>query len=200
MTGEMTFSILVPSIPSRFDRLRGLVDKLVGQAAEFPGVEVLCWMDNKRRSIGHKRQDLVDAAQGEFFAFVDDDDDVPEDYVGTAVEHIRGHADADLFTTDQQCYYNGEPFRVMFTLGAGDDPMRRLPDGRWADLVREPVHCCLWRRAIVAAARFPDIGYHEDTRWAEQARKLVKHTVHIPKVMHVYRYDDLTSEGHDWHG
>jgi len=39
------------------------------------------FMDNKMRTIGHKRANLVADALGEYLAFVDDDDDVPAYYV-----------------------------------------------------------------------------------------------------------------------
>ena len=76
-------SILIPSIPSRIqDRMIPLYHKLQEQIRKLDNpkdVELLCVIDNKRRSIGYKRESLVYIARGNYLAFVDDDDD-NEDY------------------------------------------------------------------------------------------------------------------------
>ena len=55
---EILLSILIPSIPSRFEMVRALVEKLELQIGDLP-VEILVFLDNKRRSIGMKRDALV---------------------------------------------------------------------------------------------------------------------------------------------
>ena len=45
-------------------------------------VEVLTELDDGTRSIGEKRNALVESAGGEYVCFVDDDDMVSSDYVG----------------------------------------------------------------------------------------------------------------------
>ena len=76
----ITLSILIPSIPSRFDRMTKLYDKLMKQVQDKP-VEILCLIDNKKRSIGLKRDALVQSCKGAYLAFVDDDDDISSDYI-----------------------------------------------------------------------------------------------------------------------
>lgn len=197
---DIAFSVLVPAIPSRWEPLGALVRNLCGQAAGHDGAEILVWMDNKRRSIGCKRDDLVQAAHGEYLAFVDDDDGVPDDYVETALNQIAANPGTDVFTFEQSCWYNGlGPFTVTFGLGNPDEEMHLRPEGgNYADIRRAAGHSCIWRAEIAKSVRFEDWGYFEDTQWAEQLRKRAEREVFIPRVMHLYRYDDLVSEGHDW--
>jgi len=189
---EILLTILIPSITTRTKRLGKLLRKLDAQAEDQP-VELLCYIDNKVRSIGHKRNDLVRDAQGTFIAFVDDDDDVPDHYVATALEYIRMNPDADVFAIKQECYYNGEgPFYVEFGTEYANDEMHRSPDGRWADLRRYISHICIWSSELAKVVPFPDTSYAEDTEWAEEAAKHGQREVRIPEVMYVYEYDDLS--------
>ena len=179
-----------------------MVRKLDAQVAARDDVEILVWLDNKRRSIGRKRDDLVQAAQGSFLAFVDDDDDVPDDYVKMAVEWTATQPGADVFTFDQHCWYNGlGPFTVSFGLGYPDEEMALLPQGgNYRNIRRAAGHSCIWCASLAKAVRFEDESYFEDTNWAAKLREMAKVEVRIPAVMHLYRYDDLVSEGHDWEG
>ena len=47
-------SILTPAVPSRWDRLMKLSDELIAQIGTKP-VEHLVFLDNKRRTVGEKR-------------------------------------------------------------------------------------------------------------------------------------------------
>ena len=49
-----------------------MIDNLSKQAEGKP-VEVLWLGDNYQRTVGAKRNALIDLAQGEYFAFVDDE-------------------------------------------------------------------------------------------------------------------------------
>ena len=189
---DTLLSVLIPSITTRTKRLGKLLRKLDAQAEGQP-IEVLCYVDNKVRSIGHKRNDLVRDAQGRFIAFVDDDDDVPDHYVSTALQYIRAGMDTDVFAIRQECYYNGEgPFFVEFGTDYANDEMHRNSDGRWANLKRYISHICIWRSELAKSVPFPDKSYFEDAEWAAEAAKRIQHEVRITEVMYVYEYDDLS--------
>lgn len=188
-------SILVPTIPSRARKRDKLMRKLLAQAGGDERVEVIVLEDNKRRSIGRKRDDLIHLAQGRFLTFVDDDDDVADGYIKIALTAIETNPDADVFSSQQECWQNGEgPFYVEFSLDHEDEPMRRLANGRWADLKRSLSHVCIWRADLAKSVRMPDKNYFEHTEWSAEASRLVEKQAVIPEVMHVYVYDNLISE------
>ena len=80
----MILSILTPTIPGREKQLQALQQKIEGQIGGQP-VEHLILSDNRKRSIGAKRQALVNIARGQYIAFVDDDDDIADSYVAELV-------------------------------------------------------------------------------------------------------------------
>ncbi len=184
-------SILTPSVWSRAAQTNALREKIEAQIAELnlPGaVEHLVLLDNRARSIGLKRQSLLDAARGEFIAFVDDDDDVSADYVGSLVTAILTAPEADVITFEQAAIYNGKPFTVVFQAGAKDEKLildgpddQRITRGAW--------HVCAWRRSKVRHCQFLDSNYGEDFTWVAQARLHAQRGHHIPRILHTYRHD-----------
>lgn len=188
-------SILTPSVWSRHAQADALRRKIEAQSAELnlPGaVEHLVLLDNRARSIGLKRQALAESARGRFIAFVDDDDDVSEDYVGSLVTTTLTAPEAEVITFEQESTYNGKPFQVVFKLGAKDEKL--ILDGPDDQrLTRGPWHVCAWRREKVKHCQFLDSNYGEDFAWVQQARLAVSRAHHIPRILHTYRHDTATT-------
>ena len=177
----MKLSILTPTVPERAEQLAALTEKLAKQIGSLP-VEHLVFGDNRRRSIGQKRQALLSAALGDYIAFVDDDDDVSDDYVASILEATQ--TQPDCITFEQAATYNGQSSRVIFGGRNNDEPFQ--PGG---DTLRGPWHVCAWRRRLVADCWFGPINYSEDAIWCAQARRRVKSFAHIPRILHHYRHD-----------
>jgi glycosyltransferase involved in cell wall biosynthesis len=149
-------------------------------------VEHLVFCDNRMRTIGAKRQALVDIALGDYIAFVDDDDDIGDDYVSRILEATM--TGADVITFRQRAIWNNQESEVHFGLNNHDGPF--APGGI---TLRAPWHVCAWRRSVVAGCLFGESNYGEDLDWCLQARRRVKTGIHIPHVIHTYRHDEKTS-------
>ncbi len=78
----MKWSILVPSVVTRPQLLKRLIDRLAPQVMPFKGeVEVVVFWNNFERQLGELRQLMLADALGEYVNFIDDDDLVVENYV-----------------------------------------------------------------------------------------------------------------------
>lgn len=184
-----TLSILTPTIPGRESQLKTLHQKICSQARRANAedrVEHLILSDNRMRSIGGKRQALLDIARGEYVAFVDDDDDINDEYVSELLR--AAETGADVITFKQEAFYNGLRSVVSFGLRNQDGP---FTPGETT--IRGAWHVCAWRRAVVTPCRFLEVNYGEDKAWAVQARQRAKTTIHIPLILHVYRHDAATT-------
>lgn len=192
----VALSILVPSLPSRFEKLlKPLLAKLQQQTAHRADVEVLTFSDNKMRSVGLKRDALVQMARGEFCAFVDDDDDVSSDYVESIVACIAANPHADVVTFKQISRINdGNPYVVDFGLHHENEPAEQDGAGRWKDIKRRPYHVCAFRTELAKRQRFPDASYGEDWHWAKRVLMDVRAEAKIDKVLHYYFYRDTVTE------
>ena len=193
---KIKFSILVPSVPSRItDRLLPLYEKIEKQIGDRTDVEVLVFIDNKKRSVGYKRDALVQMAQGQFLAFADDDDDVSDDYVASIVGAIEKDPDADVIVFTQGVTINdGNEFKVFFGIEYDNERGKKDASGKWRDIHRKPFHVCAWRTELAHKERFQDVSYGEDWDWVQRLLPHVKKQVRIDKVLHYYKYDDQVTE------
>ena len=159
---------------------------------EGKDIEVLLFMDNKKRTVGGKRDALVQMSRGKYFMFVDDDDDlvsVDEIYQAT-------FQDVDVITFKQQCLgfdVNKTPFVVTFGLGNENEICNGPVYGMYLDCKRPPYHVCAWNEKF-KVHRFPDISYREDWEWVQKCLPDAKTEVFIDKILHKYDFDVNVSE------
>lgn len=182
----MKLSILTPAVPSRLEKLGALCACLAAQIGGLP-VEHLVLLDNKKRTVGEKRDALLRAARGEYVAFVDDDDSVAPSYVEFLLREIA--FSPDVVTFRQRATVDGETAEVEFRLGNKNEkfaPWRRVKRAAW--------HVCAWRRALAIQSRFPAVNYGEDWAFAEPLQALAKTSRHIAHVIHFYEHSAQTTE------
>jgi hypothetical protein len=184
-TKHMILSILTPTIPGRENQLQALQQKIEAQIGG-QAVEHLILSDNRKRSIGAKRQALLDISRGQYIAFVDDDDDVAGGYIEELVNAAA--SGADVITFLQGATYNGQQSVVDFQLGQSDQDFQ--PGGITN---RDAWHVNAWRRSRISHCQFGESNYGEDLTWCKQARRMAETTVHIPKILHFYRHDAATT-------
>jgi glycosyltransferase involved in cell wall biosynthesis len=178
-------SILTPTIRGRENQLAALQDKLTAQIGSSP-VEHLVFCDNRTRTIGAKRQALVDIARGQYIAFCDDDDDISDDYVARLLAAIK--TGADVITFRQRAIYNGLESEIHFGINNQDEAYN--PGGI---TLRAPWHVCAWKRERVEECLFGESNYGEDLIWCKQARQRIKTGYHINSILHTYRHDAATT-------
>lgn len=187
-------SILIPSVPSRaeskmlplFNKIQSQIDKL-----ENPrDVELLCFLDNKRRSVGYKRESLLYIARGNYLAFVDDDDDVEDHYIEKAIQSIDVASDVDVITFKEKVYINNAgPYFLTFELGYPVNDAVQKENAR-----RPPWHSCFWKRSIAQNFHFPDLMDGEDWVWVSQLNNAASTSFHIDDFMKIYRWNDDVTE------
>jgi len=183
----MKFSILICAVPSRIAKLTELLDKLNNQI-EDKSVEILVLYDNKKRSVGSKRNSLLNMAQGEYIAFIDDDDTVADNYIDKILETIdKNHVDVINFT--QATIFADGRFTQICTYGLNYEytSNRTVWQGKSA-------HTMVWRREVAIKGIFPDSDWLEDRNWVAQACKVAKTEIQIPDILYFYRHNKALSE------
>jgi len=197
---EIKFSILLLSIPSRFESLKAAVTHLQEQAdatGQGKSVEILVLLDNKSKSISEKRNDLLNIARGKYIAFLDDDDAVSKEYMSKILKAIDEN-DVDCISFNQWCSLDGEPMDVEFGIGNPHGQLWRDEDGFLGDIKRPPYHMCLWRRDIAITEQFnPVYGANgqssEDIDWLMRLYPQIQTEHHIPDALHGYIYNSKTT-------
>lgn len=181
-----TLSILIPSI---YERIESHLIPLISKIGNPDFVEVLTFSDNKYRSIGAKRQALLNISQGRYIMFLDDDDDIEQ---GAIDEILRGcETGVDVITWKQRVLINDDPERLLiFKFGhtINEEPAE--------EFTRPPWHVCAWRRDVVKNCTFSDSMYGEDWHFSEQANREAKTSFHIDKILTTYRFDNKITQAY----
>lgn len=186
-------SILIPTVPSRVDYFfPRIIRQLQAQIGTRKDIEIVGVFDNKTRSIGAKRQDLLNLARGRYLTFIDDDDRISDDYISSIMHAIEyDAADTDCIVYNTICTVSGGrpklcKYGIEFNYGD------ILGGAEWRG---KPAHTMVWRSSIAKKHLFHDMGHGEDVNWVVRACKDIKSQYRIDRVLYYYDAEPLkTSE------
>ena len=140
------------------------------------------------KGVGKKREACVRIAQGDYITFVDDDDDINEQYIELILSAMQ--YDPDLILFHSLAKLNTDHTIVKF------HPSYEMEQVKSNDITkRKPFHIHAWKREKVKDIEWPDKNYGEDWAFAEEALKRIDHNkvFEIDKILHYYNYsDDVT--------
>jgi len=199
---NIKLSILILSIPSRFDIVRGIIEKLTEQTLDRDDVEILSLMDNKSLNVSDKRNALLNIARGSHITWLDDDDDVAHNYVERLTETIEKNPTADVISFNQQCYLDGKKAKVFAKMGNPHEHVTLDETGtEYKDTLRPPYHWCCWKTSLAQSEKFrfgvfsPNSHVGEDIDWLQRLYPKVKKSVYLENdTLHIYRYTTELSE------
>ena len=181
-------SILIPSLPSRFDMAKKLITK-IEKCLEDKNIEILCLIDNKSKSIGEKRDNLVQCSTGKYFMFIDDDDD----FENLQKVYYATFENVDVITFKSLCR-NSDSSTFIVTHNIGSDVEHNCDEkGNYLDCKRPPFHNCAWNNKY-KKFHFPFVNYAEDWGWLKQFVNDAKTEKHIDEIVYLYNFDIKISE------
>ena len=144
-------------------------------------VEILVNSDNGKKKIGTKRNELLDQAQGDYVAFIDDDDFVSNDYVKLILEAIEKEPDCVGFkgklTRDGQSagiFIHSLKYKKWFQKGN--------------QYYRCPNHLNPIKREFALKVKFPNSSWGEDRDYSIGLRKYLEKEVFIDKILYFYLF------------
>lgn len=173
--------ILIPTLESRADKFNYIKGKLQAQIGDLP-IRILSLCDSGEVSTGIKRNALLQGAEADYVCFVDDDDDVSDNYIEKITEAARSGLDCasllGLITFDGRApkYFIHSIIYENYSEGT--------------EYYRPPNHLNLIRRDIARKFEFPDKYISEDTDWALQISKAkaLRTEFKIPDLLYFYKY------------
>jgi len=163
--------------------LQLLMEKLLQQAVNFPEVEIIVFMDNKKRTIGEKRTGAMKLANGKYFTMLDDDDDCSDDYIEELVKACESNA--DIISFDQKAIVDGlGETTVNFSLTNENEEFNNGGITK-----RKPFPACAFKTSKFQHLDFGKTSYGEDTIFCEQAWQIAESEHHIDKILHTYIFN-----------
>lgn len=190
-------SILVCSVHTRYktflpkiqDQLYSQLDNL--SQADKDAVEIIILTDNKQMILGHKRNTMIEIAQGNYIVFVDDDDRIEPNYISELLKATKSGADCIVFKA-KVSLDGGEPKICHYSKDIRRDYNHR--EGYF----RIPNHICCVKRDLALQCKFPSVLSGEDTAYSKQLQPLLKTEHKIDAVLYHYDYNSQTTETQNW--
>lgn len=180
------FSILICSLRQREEQLKKLLSVLSPQLTSE--CEVVLNVDDKQKTVGKKRNELLDQSNGQYVAFVDDDDMVSPDYVSKILTAIQPEPDCCGI---EGIYYHSlvkQPQFIYHSIRYD----RYYNQGN--HYYRHPNHLNPVKLSIAKQAGFKDINACEDGDYAIRVRPMLKTEEYIKGPIYYYYYDAEKSE------
>lgn len=152
-------------------------------------IEILLFMDNKKRSIGAKREAVKNISKGKYFMFCDDDD-----WINSIDEVYQAcQQDVDVITFKSECR-NADGTTYIATFGLGNKVEHNTDgNGNYTDIKRPPFHQCAWNGKF-RKIKYPDVSYGEDWVWVKQALKKATSEHFVDEIIHQYNFDAKVTE------
>lgn len=182
----MIWSILIATIARRKEQFEYLKTKLENQIFNLNlqnEIEIVSICDNCEMIIGKKRNELINKSNGKYICFIDDDDDISDDYIRLIYNSLLQNPDCislkGIITTNglnakyfiHSVKYNRyfEENRIYF---------------------RPPNHLNVIKRNIAIKYPFKEIKCGEDTDYAMRMANdnVLKKEIEINNVLYFYKF------------
>lgn len=177
----MKLSILICSLEYRRNIRIALMDHLAKQY-NGPDVQIIVNEDNKQKTTGKKRQELLLQAKGDYVVFIDDDDWVHDWYIEEMLKACDSGADCfainGTMTTDGQ-------HETVWKISKDYQNENRI-EGNKTVYYRHTNHITGVKRHIALNAGFPDKSNAEDKYYSD--RLILRTEYKIEKPMYIYRF------------
>jgi len=184
----MILSILICSveIQERQVQLKKLVSELHRQISKNYAeeiVEIIIDTDNMTKSVGQKRNDLINIAKGHFVCFIDDDDFITENYLSTILHHLNFGIDILLIGIAH--IQNGInqtkilPSLFIDNFNTGE-----------AILKTNHFHLCPHKKSIAELVLFDSVNFAEDMLYSQNLVKYINNSYIVTDPIYIY-FDNL---------
>lgn len=198
MRGSWMLSILMPTIPERYEMFSRLRFAVKLQIAEVNKVHPVLGMveivtDERPKykdggpTIGEKRQALLEKARGEYVCFLDDDESVAPNYVEELLRLCYVKPDIGTFSSISKL----DNFWCLVVMSLKHAENQQVFPGI---VLRRPWHICPVRRDLALKAKFPESNYGEDWVWFESVLKECKTEANTKAVIHQYNFNSKVSQ------
>ena len=182
-------TIMIPTTVDRRDLFERLYKELQRQISDYPNgtelVEIIYDEDNKEKSVGLKRQPLLERAKGEFVVGFDSDDLPALTYIQDILDALilnSGNPDIDHVGFLEDCDINGERSISIFSIRHSHWDENK--DGYDHIRCANPKSVIRRRKALIVG--FPDMRFGEDRVFSEAVTPHLKSEVFINKPLYYY--------------
>ena len=180
------WSILIPTLDERkavFDNLYSSLVKQINECNLQEKIEIIVLCDNREKTIGAKRNELLHKSEAKYISYVDDDDTLHENYIQMIYKALL---------TEPDCV----SLKGIITINGGDPRsfIHSIKYNSWYEqdsvYYRPPNHLNPILRSIAIQFTFPENNHGEDADWSMQIQRsqLLKKEAEIDVPYYFYLY------------
>jgi glycosyltransferase involved in cell wall biosynthesis len=180
----MKLSILICTIPSRSEMLKKLTQQLMLLLGKYDESEweVLIQPD-ENINVGQKRNILLQKASGDFVVFIDDDDEIHDNYIDAFMHAIHCNPDADCIGYRGYITFDGNS-RKDWVISKECETWHEK-DGVY---YRTPNHISPVKRKIALQVMFPQSDFGEDYVYSMGILPYLRTEVFIDEQLYHYKF------------
>lgn len=198
---DILLTVAIPTLTERREIFQPKLEKyysLLKQQNLEQQVEIITYEDNREMTIGEKRNILIDKAKGSMISFVDDDDDISDDYFYLITKKIQQNKNLDAIEIichvinklDQRYNYyvfKGLQNNLTNNLSFKENINIRV---RYSEISQlNPI-----KTSLVKCIKYPKIPFHEDFVFQKKIKqKIINVDSILENYIYIYNYNPLTS-------
>lgn len=205
MTQPILLSILIPTVVGREDECHELELTIDKQAYNrkvdvfdkwgdvirrewdlLTFVETIIYKDDKKISIGEKRERLYSLANGTYSFMIDDDDSIAPNAIELILNAIKNNPEIPCITFREKCMMNG----IYKSSNHSIRYSQWMDNQDGFDYVRSPFYKDVIRTDIARSVPFPHIRYNEDEQWSKALKPFLTDEIHIDEELYHYIYNE----------
>jgi hypothetical protein len=184
----MKLSILIATVEERKEQFNKLFNRLVSLTIDYNGIEII--FNNAPRydqpnglTVGEKRQALIYEAKGKYIMFVDDDDDVTDNFILELYPLLD--ANVDVINAKVQSYIDGAPHIINQSIYFESEQLQQ------GETRRYPSVMSVWSRKLTDKAVFKPLNNGEDFDWTKQMSP--QSEIKVDSIWQIYNYSSINN-------
>ncbi len=184
MSNNFKLSILICSIDERQQKLHRLLDALEEQNKYRNLVQVVVFQDNRQTSIGKKRNELVNSANGEYSCFIDDDDNISKSYIDDILKALYNNGEATHCSLIGEYIKDGKLDRKF-------EHSNKFKEWKTTKELyeRTPNHLNAVKTDILKKYPFPEINHGEDRKQSDSMAHELTNQAQVQNTLYYYLFD-----------
>lgn len=181
---KMKLSILICTIPSRQASFGRLISELRSQILPYSPEVAIISNASPELPIGAKRNWLLQKAESDYVCFIDDDDEISNNYIDLLMKAIDTGCDC-------------ASLKGVYSVNGKYDGLfeHSIKYKEWKTTHKEikyerfPNHLNTIRTSIAKKFKFPNINHGEDQDWSTQIHNsgLLKTEFYISEILYYYK-------------
>lgn len=188
----MTWQILICTLKEREKKFKKLFDKLnfLIQCEKLElEIEILFYKDDRKQSVGYKRNWLLEKSIAKYVCFIDDDDDISDNYIRENWNAILKDKDCVELVGIYHDVNSGRKKKFIHSILTKN--MFELKDA----FHRPPNHLNIIKRELAIQIKFPEKNHGEDADWCMEMSKsgLLNSQVFLNIPLYYYNFNSKTS-------